>query len=266
MAIVISDALVLSQQTVEQDANKGLLCWRNIVTAGDISATSETAQGPASNMANPSTSFGWEAENTDQQDIDIESGETLDYIAIARHNLRSPAEYRIQYIVGGSTVTIIDWRAVPRRQALLFFLNEATPDTIRLSIRNNSQAPKIAVIYAGLATRMERGIYVGHTPITMGNQLTTVGSISESGQYLGEIIRREKYTTSVDLQNLTPQWLRDELLPFFQQRPRAPAFWAWRPDKYSAEVGYSWLVGDPRPSNQRPNGMMQVSFNLDAIV
>ena len=266
MAVVIGDALVLSQQAVEQNENNGLLCWRNIVRPGDISVTSQTAQNPVENMANPSTSFSWEADSTDQQDIDISAGQTIDYIAFARHNLRAPAEYRIQYIVDGSTVTVFDWQTIPRRQALLFLVNEASPDTIRLSIRNNAQAPKIAVIYCGLATRMERGIYVGHTPITMGNQLTTVGSISESGQYLGEIIRREKYSTSVDLQNLTPQWLRDELLPFFQQRPRTPAFWAWRPEKYSAEVGYSWLVGDPRPSNQRPNGMMEVSFNMDAIV
>jgi len=64
---------------------------------------------------------------------------------------------------------------------------------------------------------------------------------------------------------LTPQWYRDELDPFFAQRPRRPAFWAWRPSSYPAEVGYVWLSGSPQPSNQRSNGMMSVDFTFEGI-
>ena len=268
MATVIGSALVLSQQPPSLAPNNGLLCWRNLVTPLDITTTSETPENPKENLANPSTSFAWQATSTADQDIDIEiGGRTIDFVGIAGHNLQQDAEIRLQVIVDGSTFTILDFDEVEiRSQAILFFINTASPDQVRLTIRGNDEPPRIAVLSIGQATRMERPLYVGHTPITMGNQLTTIGSVSESGQYLGEIIRREKFTTNVALQNLSPEFVREELLPFFQQRPRRPAFWAWRPEKYSAEVGYSWLVGNPRPVNQRGNGMMQVSFDLDAIV
>ena len=268
MATVIGSALVLSQQPPSLSPNNGLLCWQNLVTPLDISTTSETPENPKENMANPSTSFAWQATSTADQNIDIAvGGRIIDFIGIAGHNLQQEAEIRVQYIVDGVVFTVFDFGEFEiRSQAILFIVNEAAPDTVRLTVRGNNEPPRIAVLSVGQGTRMERPIYVGHTPITMGNQLTTIGSVSESGQYLGEIIRREKFTTNVQLQNITPDFMREQLLPFFQQRPRRPAFWAWRPQKYEAEVGYSWLVGNPRPVNQRGNGMMQVSFDLDAIV
>ena len=267
MATVISSSLVLTQQP-RLAPNNGLLCWRNIITPLDITTTSETPENPKENLTNPSTSFAWQATSNDVQDIIVNTGESaVDFVGIAGHNLQQDAEIRLIIEVDEIEYTILDFGEVEiRSQAILFFLNEARPDKVRLTIQNNDEAPRIAVLSVGLATRMERPLYVGHTPITMGNQLTTIGSVSESGQYLGEIIRREKLTTNVALQNLSPEFVREELLPFFQQRPRRPAFWAWRPQKYEAEVGYSWLVGNPRPVNQRGNGMMQVSFDLDAIV
>lgn len=264
MSIVISDSLVLSQQA-QLNPNNGRLCWRNIITPGNLSATSEQALQPASNMTNPSTSFAWQAEDTDQQDIDIVITSQIDYIGIARHNLRTVAEIRIQFLVGANYVTIFDWAQVPDRQAILYLINEASPEEVRISIRNNPEPPRIAVLYAGLSTLMQRRIYVGHTPVTYGRRLTVVGGMSESGQYLGEVTRRESRFTNVNLQNLTPDWYREELDPFFAQRPRRPAFWAWRPDRYSAEVGYCWLAGDPTMSNQLANGFVQASFDLEAI-
>lgn len=264
MSVVISDSLVLSQAAL-LNPNAARLCWRTFVGSGDISTTSEEEENPATNMANPSTAFVWRATSNAQQDIDIDISAQIDYIGIARHNLQAVAEIRIQFLVGGTYFTAFDWEEVPQRQVLLYLINEATPDGVRVSIRNNPTPPSIGVIYAGVSTRLQRNIYVGHTPITLGRDVSTVGSYSENGQYLGELIRRESRSTQVQLQNLTPEWYRDELDPFIAQRPRRPAFFAWRPGKYSAEVGYVWLSGSPRPSNQRPNGMMQITMDLDGI-
>jgi hypothetical protein len=267
MAIVISDSLVLSRDAIV-NPNVGLLCWNSIVTPTNITSNNQTEAEPIENAANVSTSFVWSAEDTSESIIDIDvSNQLIDFVGIARHNLSPGASFELQFVVDNEEFTIIEPDTISfTKQAVLITFTQARPDTVRIRIKDNVVPPRIAVIYVGLATRIQRPIYVGHTPITMGNQLTTLGSISESGQYLGEIIRREKFTTNVSLQNLTPNYLREQLLPFFQQRPRRPAFWAWRPVKFEAEVGYSWLVGNPRPVNQRSNGMMQVSFDLDAIV
>ena len=114
--------------------------------------------------------------------------------------------------------------------------------------------------------RLERKIYVGHTPITYGRDRTSINGVSENGQYLGEIVVRETNSTSVNLKNLTPLWYRQSLDPFFAAKPRAPAFWAWRQTTYPDEVGYAWIEGNPRPVNQRSNGMMEINWNFRGIV
>ena len=66
-----SPSLVLTQQALE-DPNAPRLCWINYVQPTNISATSELAVEPASNLGNPSTAFAWQADSTSQQDIDID--------------------------------------------------------------------------------------------------------------------------------------------------------------------------------------------------
>ena len=258
-------AMVLSQVVDQLRPNAGRLCWRSIVSETVVTATSEEDDNPVTNLANPSTAFVWVATSTDQQDIDVEIGTVIDYIGIARHNLQQAAEIRIQFLVGATYFTVFDWANVPARQVLLYSINEAEPDGIRISIRNNPTPPSIAVLYAGVSTILQRNLYVGHTPITLGRNVSTVGGYSENGQYLGEVVRREGRSTSVQLSNLTPTWYRGELDPFIAQRPRKPAFFAWRPSSYPAEVGYVWLSGSPRPSNQRANGMMEISMEFEGI-
>lgn len=263
---IVTKGFVLTQVAESIRPNAGLLCWQSIVTASRVSATSETDDNPVTNLANPSTAFIWRAASTDQQDVDITVGVVIDYLGIARHNLTQDAEIRIQFIVGGVPFTVQDWQSVRgNQQALLYQINQAEPDVIRISIRNNLTPPTLGVVYAGTATMLQRNVYVGHTPITYGRDVETVGGYSENGQYIGEIIRREGRSTSITLENLTPDWYRSELDPFFAQRPRKPAFFAWRPGKYPTEVGYVWLTGSPRPSNQRANGMMSVSMNFEGL-
>lgn len=264
MSIYISDSLTLTQQAIE-NPNAPRLCWQNIVTETNVTSSSEEALNPASNVGNPSTAFRWQATSTDEQHLDINTGLEIDYIGIARHNLEQDAEIKISFLVGLNYVTIFDWDNVPGRQVLLYFINEASPDSIRISVRNNPDPPQIAVVYVGVSTPLQRNIYVGHTPITMGRDVTTVGSYSESGQYLGEIVRREGRSSQINMQNLTPEWYRAELDPFIAQRPRRPAFFAWRTGKYPDEVGFIWVKGNPRPSNQRPNGMMEITLEIEGI-
>lgn len=265
MSIVISNSMVLSTELIGIQPNAGVLAWQSIVTETNVTASSELETNPVTNLANPATVFTWQAANTDEQTIEVEVEQSIDYIGIARHNLSGSAEIRIQAGVNGDYYNLTGWEKPDDRQALLFLINEAEPDSVRIRIRNNIDPPVIGVLYVGLAMRLERNIYVGHTPITMGRDVQTVGGYSESGQYLGELIRREGRSTSVSLQNLTPQWYRDNLDAFIRRRPRKPAFFAWRPGKYPAEVGYVWIKGSPRPSNQRPNGMMQIDIQFEGI-
>ncbi len=261
---VISDSLVVMDDEI-LNPKIGRLCWINFLRTANVTVTSDTDDHPASNIVNPSTSFYWQADSTAQQDITITAEQEIDYIGIVRHNFGPGAELRIVLVVDGYEFTLWNWASPPSRQVQLYLFNPWYADQIKVQIRNNDVAPLLGVVYAGLSTKLQRKIYVGHTPINMGRDVTPVGGYSENGQYLGELIRREGRSTNLSLQNLTPDWYREELDPFIAQRPRFPAFFAWRPGQYSAEVGYVWLRGSPRPVNQRSNGMMSIDIQLEGI-
>lgn len=261
MTLVISSELVLGQAQILQDA--GIIAYQNIVSKNTISASSELALSPATNMANSATAFGWEATSNADQTITINSsGAVIDYIGIARHNLNQPGLILTLKFNGAVVATKTD---ISDNPAILFLVNPASPTTITLEISGANIAPKMSVLYAGKSLTLERNIYVGHTPITMGVQRTAFDGVSESGQFLGEVVRNRSLFTNVSLKNLTPQWYRANLDPCFKRVPRNPLFWAWRPTQYPAEVAFAKIEGNPIPVNQRNNGMMQVDFKLRGL-
>lgn len=260
MAIFISSGLTLSPAV---SPNYGIIGYKNYATTTNLSATSETAQNPVTNMANPATAYRWEASSNASQVLTINtSGQDIDYIGIARHNLDQQG---LTMTVKYDGVEVIPASGVSSKQAIIFLTQLAAPNTVTIEIDGATTAPSIAVLYVGLSIRLQRNIYVGHTPITYGRDRVAINGVSENGQYLGEIVVRETNSTSVNLQNLTPDWYRSTLDPFFALSPRVPCFWAWRPDGYPDEVSYCWVEGNPRPTNQRSNGMMEVSWNFKGV-
>lgn len=262
MSTVISSNLVLSSQVLR--TNAGLVCFENIVNFDTVSATSSTLENPITNVANPATAYSWEATSAATQTITIQAdGREIDYIGIARHNLNQPG---LTMAIKYNGIIVSAAQPVSSSQAILFLLNPASPTTIELVITSATTAPRIAVLYIGKALKLERNIYVGHTPITYGRARKAINGVSENGQYLGEIVVSQSNSTGVKLENLTPEFYRNELDPFFAAVPRVPCFWAWRPDSFPTEVGYAWVEGESMMSNQRSNGMVECSWTFRGIV
>lgn len=263
MPLVIGSGVVLTSKAASESTNQAIIGFNNVVTVSTVSATSQTITNPIANITNPATAFSWEASSAATQTITIQSdGREVDYIGIARHNLNQIGlTVQIKY----NGVIVLPAQAVSDRQALIFVLSGAIPTTIEIIIAGATTAPRIAVLYAGKALILERNIYVGHTPITYGRDRKVINGMSENGQYLGEIVVQESNSTGVSLTNLTPQWYRDNLDPFFALSPRVPCFWAWRSEKYPTEIGYCWVEGNPRPVNQSSNGMMSIDWNFRGI-
>ena len=258
MAVVISNNMVLT--TPIQSGNAGVIGYQNILNVNNVTATSSLATNPITNVANPATAYTWEATSASTQTITINTaGQEVDYIGIARHNLN---QIGLTVSVKYNGITIVPATSISDVQALLFLQNIAIPDTVEIIISGATVAPQIGVIYIGKSLRLERNIYVGHTPITYGRNRTSINGVSENGQYLGEIVVREMNMTQVSLQNLTPTWYRSMLDPFFKLSPRPPCFWAWRPETYPNEVGFAWIEGNPAMSNQRSNGMVSAIWNF----
>jgi hypothetical protein len=247
-----------------------LICYDNVVTVDNVASTTEETAWPAINLANDSTYLKWlqgagSPSSDEYLTVTLTEGDYVDYLAIAVHNLYSgAATVSIEGDDGGWS-EIIAPHTLDNDKPTIWVFDRQVLTGIRLRIQAGmTETPHVAVMYAGRRTQTERRVYVGHSPITLARQISTVNHRSISGAYLGNIVKSESYSTTLALQNLTAAWVRNTLNPMLISD--SPFFFAWRPNTYSDECAYAWLRGDPTISNQRSNGMMQASLPIDGIV
>lgn len=257
--------------TVNADlnANSPIIAYHNVVTTANIAATTANASYPASNLANPATHLQWKGTSTGADEyvtVTLDGVTEVDYVGIARHNLGTKGELvTIQTDTGGVWSDQVSFTPADDGPIIACFPKAAYAG-VRIKIAAGSPVPEIAAVYVGAMLRLQRRIYVGHTPINYGVRNTVVVGRAEAGHYLGRVITGQHTETSVDLKNLTPGWYRAYMQPFVEAARTAPFFFAWRPVAYPLEVGYTWLTSDPMPKNQLPNGMMQVQLDISGIV
>lgn len=276
MSIVISPNFVLGNTqsgggTI--NGNNPVIGWENLVDIGNITSSSEAENYPATNLANPATNLRWRGFTQSEIyiTIQVDRVDPIDYVAIAKHNLGSgliPVSVEGLAVDGNSPD---DWFELTTDVLLandgpaLFRFDPQSLFAVRIRLQQALVVPEIAVVYVGKLLVLQRRMYVGHQPITLNKVSKVTNARSESGNFLGRIVLNINNQSSVNLTNLTPDWYRTYFDPFVDNAKEYPFFFAWRPEDYPAEVGYAWMTNDPLPSNQRPNGMMQVSFQMNGV-
>jgi hypothetical protein len=279
---VIAQSLVITAGVDGINADNPIIGYRTLATAANLSATSEDADFPASNLANPLTHLLWKAEvaspAVDQYiTVILDTPDDVDYLAVAAHNFGSGL---MTVSVEGTATDPADsppgWTELVAEHLLtsdgpiIFRWTAQSLFAVRLRIQPSAAetplTPQAGVLYTGLLLTLQRRIYVGHTPMPYGRQLQVANLMSVSGAFLGRIVLGRKRRSGISLQNLTPSWYRTYLDPFLVAAQEAPFFFAWRPSTYPQEAGFAWLPDDPDVSNQRSNGMMQVSMQLEGVV
>ena len=266
--IHISSSIVLAQAGETINANNPRIGYRSIVTASNVSADEEADDEPVTNLANPATYLYWRGTSTSAQavTVSLEAAADVDYFAIAKHNLGSTgATVAFQSSADGETWTTIETIEPSSDYALIVEFDSVTAQFYRLSITPGTEPPAIAVLYIGEILVLQRRLFVNHTPLVYGRKTTVSSGMSESGQFLGRVVRRQLYSSSVTMGNLTSAWYRSHLDPFFEAARTKPYFWAWRPAQYPHEVGFAWMNGDPSMTNQRANGMIQIEFSMSGV-
>lgn len=266
MSILLSPNVVLGNL----DADNPRIYYHNVITAASLSALEQSPTEPATNVANPATYLKWRGLTVAAQylAITLPSVAAVDYIAIAGHNLGSiRATVTFQSSFDGITWNALNFGSMPSDDSVIILeFPEQAARYWRISIGPATAAPPaIGAVYLGRKLVMQRGIYVGHTPITLGRSSVVSGGRSESGQFLGRVLRRETLATQVDMHHITPAWYRANMPAFVAAAMVAPFFWAWRPTSYPGEAGFAWATGDVSVSNEMSNGMMQFAFAMQGI-
>jgi hypothetical protein len=249
--------------------NNPRIGWQSLIQGA--TATSSAAGFPAVNLTNDVTALYWRAVDATAQTLtfDLGAAVAIDYLGIARHNLGTcGATYTLQRSVDGTTGwTTVAGPILPLDNGIV--MHEFVPATYRfwrIQLSAGSAQAQIASVYLGNILVLERRIYVGHTPLPFGMKTTVSTGRSESGQFLGRVLRRKFYETTFNMQNIDPETCREDIDPFIQSIVHKAFFWAWRPEAYPEEVGFVWAMGDVNPANQRPNGMMQFDCGVQGII
>lgn len=276
--ILLSSALVLSPEAATLSLNNPVILYRNLITASDITATSEEDDYPASNLANPLTfpDAGWRATSTAEQALEftISDADGPSGLGFAEHNFgTAEIGVKVERYVDGDWETLFD--QMPASDApLMFRFDQVSTAEMKVTLASGNAAARAAVVVIGPALVVQRRIWLGHTPITMGITTETVNGISQAGDYLGTDVLGETNGTTIDIKNLTPDWYRTYFDPFIRAAKTSPFFFAWRPVDYPNEVGYCWLNGNPKPVNQRKrksasgqdHGLMSIQLAVTGIV
>lgn len=256
----------------EINDNNPVVGYHNLVTASNISTGTANTDHPASDMANPATCLYWRGTEATLDEfilVNLGGGQDCDYIAVARHNFGTMG-IRVSLLIATDGVptytTVHTFTPADDKPFMIRFRRRTATHVALILDQNGAGFPQAAVVYVGLALQFQRRIYVGHTPLPFGRVTKASNGMSESGHFLGRIVTGEGRTSQVSIQNIGHIWYRLHMEPFIEAAVEAPFFFAWRPSSFPDEVGYAWLSGDPRPNNQRANGMMQVALDIGGIV
>ena len=244
------------------------ICYNNLVKSATITVSSEATGFEGTNTQNPQTWNYWQPTAvTATIDYTIAST-SMNYCGIAAHNMGTNGNtVTIQYSNQDSpeTFTTIDTQTPTDDSIILFLFNSVASTKFRVQISGGT-VPNIGNIFFGQRLEAERGIYGGHTPITL-NQMTTIRpNKSEGGHFLGRSIIRTGASTTVELKNLTAAWVRASFKPFITDAISNPFFFAWHPTTYTAEVAYGWVNEDISVQNNGKAGLMDTSFTIMGIL
>lgn len=241
--------------------------WRNLVASNNISATSEEAGYPASNLANPATFSEWRATSTAEQYLTVTAlSDSFDYIGIAKHNLSSAGcPVSVEVWNGSSWDEIVVPQVPPDDEALVFLFGLQSASQARLRMQTGGEAARAATLYLGQSLTAQRRLYGDHSPLFYGRETQGPAPYSEGGAYLGRIITRTERMGTAKFKLLRPDWYRDNFEPFLESARALPFFLAWRPQSYPGEVTFTWLTNNPKPVNAPPSHLIDVELKLSAL-
>lgn len=250
------------------DDNSPAVGWHNLVTSANVTADAEDPNFPAVNLANPSVYPPWRSDDAAEQyaTVMLDGDVDVDYVGIGRHNLGSAGiTVAVEGYDGSAWSDVTDEVTLDDDRPVIFQFVKAQYVGIRLRLGaapDEYDLAEIAVLYVGELLLLQRRIYVGHVPITYGRQTEVANNRSERGLFLGRVEISEFHASGFSIQNMTPDWYRENLEPFVDVCQGTPFFWAWRPRDYPEETGYVAVTNQPSPKNQRTNGMMSIEFQF----
>lgn len=200
----------------------------------------------------------WQADMGQALDIDC----MAIFGAVGSRRVASEA----QLSINGVDWTTFGEDVMPTDGAPLMWLGETTRARfVRFNFTGAGDMPRLAVAAVGEVLKVQRAVYGGITPPTLGRQTVRHQHFSRGGQFLGQALRRMGIAGSLPLRHLTASWYRESFDPFVKSAREFPYFLAWRPETFPLETAYVWTEDDIVPSNTGRRDLMQVDLPFAGV-
>ncbi len=172
MSVIISSSLTLGDVLSGGGAingNNPIIGYQNLVTAANISSTTENPDFPATNLANPSTSLKWVGDASPPADeyitIEVNADEEIDYVGIGRHNFgTAQITVSIEGLADADALPQV-WDEIVQEtipandQPLILRFTPAGYASLRIRLQPGLADPTAAVVYVGKLLVLQRRIY-----------------------------------------------------------------------------------------------------------
>lgn len=270
MSVILSPGLVVDPSS-PLPARHPMVAWQSNVLFSNLSADSEAAGYPVTNLANPSTANRWMSGSTAEQLITISDLLGVsDYVAMARHNFGTAGiSVSVEGRLSGG-----DWEelfpgTLPADDSplVLRFVSNFYSD-LRLRLVPDAVEPYAAVLFAGEGLVMVRPMQPGFTPIRDAKSYDMVAGWSQSGEMLGVIVDGAKSSNSASFVLLEATWYRDNMRAFVEAANLgSPFFFAWNPELQPDDVAYCvFSSGDVQPALNYMNGKyIDITLPMTAV-
>lgn len=138
----------------------------------------------------------------------------------------------------------------------------------RLLVTTASGASIIAGVQLGRSLALGHGLGVGAEINALAPSVESKTADSDGGVLLGVSVKRTTVAGSIDLNNLDPQWVRDEIAPLISHlNSGKPCIFSWNPDEYPDECLLIWKGSEKiNPPKYTTALMMGFNFSFEGVL
>jgi hypothetical protein len=185
----------------------------------------------------------------------------INCVCIGAHTLKG-ATVEVKANKVGSSPTHVQTKYITSNQAVMFYFDDVVAEEIAISITNAKIGDEIGVVYCGYALQMERPIYGGVKPFELNKKVEYQTRMSESGNFLGRVIKSKGTEASFTFKNLSRDFVRTQLVDFIEHTQTKPFFINWRPNEYD-DTDFCYTTKPVEISNQGGgNSLMSCSISV----
>lgn len=275
MTLTISGTLTETSATEPSD-RLPRIAYRNHFSDGDVTASSEQADHPAEAALDPFTATAWIGESGEGPwSIRVsKDGARADYAAVtgwrgeagANPLSMSGVTVRVQYSDdGGESWEDVGDPVMPDGRVAGFLFDSQAHDDWRLLFEAD-EPPEIVNVSLGEATVMEAGVKRGFEPPVQARNNEIMNNRTEQGHLVGRSIIRKGIETSLELSNVSENWVRDTWEPLIDHMEKRGAYIIWSPAQWPKEIAYIWASGRFRAPRYASNaGWMSVQLEVQGM-